>query len=86
MQSGSVTVGANVTSQLAYVINFPVAFATAFPRVFATARNAPATNFGDAFSVSVRSVSATSVTLNIQRTDTNAGWGQLLRVDWFAVE
>jgi hypothetical protein len=86
MQSGSVTVGANVTGQLVYVINFPVAFATAFPRVFATARNAPATNFGDAFSVSVRSVSATSVTLNIQRTDTNAGWGQLLRIDWFAVE
>jgi hypothetical protein len=86
MQSGSVTVGPNVTGQMQYTITFPVAFVSALPRVFATARNEPSTSYGDAFSVSVRSVSATTVTLNIQRTDSNVGWGQQLRIDWFAVE
>jgi Head domain of trimeric autotransporter adhesin len=86
MQSGSVTVGSSGSSQLITTIVFPVAFASALPRVFATARNEPASSFTDAFSVSVRSVSANSVTLNIQRTDANTGWGQQLRIDWFAVE
>jgi len=86
MQSGSVTVGANGSPQMVYTYFFPVAFATATPRVFATVRNAPATNFADAFSVSIRSISAIAVTFNIQRTDANTGWGQQLVVDWFAVE
>jgi hypothetical protein len=86
MQSGSVTVGSSGTSQLTYTITFPVAFTSATPRVFATARNEPSTSYNDAFSVSIRSVSATAVTLNIQRTDTNGFWAQQLRVDWFAVE
>lgn len=86
MQSGSVTVGSNGSSQLIYTIVFPVSFTSSLPRVFVTARNEPSSSFTDAFSVSVRAVSATSVTLNIQRTDANTGWGQQLRLDWFAVE
>jgi hypothetical protein len=86
MQSGSVTVGSSGSSSQTYTIFFPVAFATTIPRVFATARNEPASSFGDSFSVSIRAISATAVTLNIQRTDANTGWGQQLRVDWFAVE
>lgn len=86
MQSGSVTVGPSGTSQLTYTITFPVAFTSATPRVFATARNEPSTSYNDAFSVSIRSVSATAVILNIQRTDSNGSWAQQLRVDWFAVE
>jgi Head domain of trimeric autotransporter adhesin len=86
MQSGSVTVGSSGNSQLNYTINFPVAFASATPRVFATARNEPLSSFNDSYSVSIRFVTATFVQLNIQRTDANTGWGQQLRVDWFAVE
>jgi hypothetical protein len=86
MQSGSVSVGSNATGEMQYTINFPVAFATTTPRVFVTARNQPATSYGDAFSVSVRSVSAFAVIVNIQRTDTNASWAQTLWLDWFAVE
>jgi hypothetical protein len=86
MQSGSVAVGASASGQLIYVISFPVAFATGFPRVFAIARNQPATNYNDAFSVSVRAVTANTVTLNIQRTDSNTFWSQNLVIDWFAVE
>ena len=86
MQSGSVTVGSSASGQLVYTLSFPVTFATATPRVFATARNQPGTGFSDSFSVSVRSISATSVILNIQRTDTNAAWAQTLIIDWFAVE
>jgi hypothetical protein len=86
MQSGSVTVGSSASGQLVYPLIFPVTFATATPRVFVTARNQSGTNFTDAFSVSVRSISATGAVLNIQRTDTNASWAQGLIIDWFAVE
>ena len=85
MQSGSVTVGSSGAGELSYSITFPVAF-VGTPKVFATARNEPSSNYNDAFSVSVRSISNTGVTFNIQRTDSNSGWGQQLRVDWFAVE
>ncbi|MCX6314823.1 MAG: hypothetical protein NTX08_08845 [Sphingobacteriales bacterium] len=86
MQSGSATVGSCATAQKSITIFFPVAFASGTPKVFATARNEPASSFNDAFSVSVRSISSTSVTLNVQRTDSITGWGQQLLVDWFAVE
>lgn len=86
MQSGSATVGSCATAQKSITIFFPVAFASGTPKVFATARNEPASSFNDAFSVSVRSISSTSVSLNVQRTDSITGWGQQLLVDWFAVE
>ena len=85
MQSGTVTVGSSGGSELSYQFSFPVPFASATPKVFATARNVLST-YIDAFSVSIRSVTASTVTLYIQRTDANTGWGQQLLVDWFAVE
>jgi hypothetical protein len=86
MQSGSLIVGSSPGSQLSYTFIFPVAFTSATPRFFATARNEPSSSYNDAFSVSVRAISATAVFLNIQRTDFNGGWAQQLRIDWFAVE
>lgn len=87
MQHGSVVVGSNGSGEKQWTIFFPVAFASATPHVFFTARNdAGCSSCTDAFSVSVRSISTSAVTINIQRTDTNAGWGQSLIVDWFAVE
>jgi len=86
MQTGSVTVGPSATSELVYTLTFPVAFTSTTPKVFATARNEPSTSYSDAFSVSIKSISATTVTFNIQRTDTNGTWAQQLRLDWFAVE
>jgi hypothetical protein len=49
MQSGVVSVGSNPTGQKTVTITFPVAFSSTTPKVFATARNEPASNFGDAF-------------------------------------
>jgi hypothetical protein len=86
MQSGSSLIGSSATAQKVVTLIFPVAFASGTPRVFVTARNEPASGFTDAFSVSVRSINATSVTLNVQRTDAITGWGQQLYLDWFAVE
>jgi hypothetical protein len=86
MQSGSVVVGTNGTGQKTITITFPVAFTSVVPRVFATARNEPGSSYNDAFSVSIRSITATNVTVNVQRTDSNAGWAQILLLDWFAVE
>jgi hypothetical protein len=86
MQSGSAIIGSNPTAQKVVTLLFTVPFASGIPRVFVTARNQPATNVPDAFSVSIRSITATSVTLNIQRTDAITGWGQQLYIDWFAVE
>jgi hypothetical protein len=86
MQSGSVTLGSSATAQKTITIIFPVGFASATPKVFATARNEAASSFADSFSVSVRSITATSVTLNVQRTDSITGWGQQVLIDWFAVE
>jgi|GEM_PF-1355775 len=86
MQSGSITVGPSGTAELVYTLTFPVAFASSIPKVFATARNEPSTSYSDAFSVSIKSISATAVTFNIQRTDLNGSWAQQLRLDWFAVE
>lgn len=86
MQSGSTVVGSSATAQKVVTLIFPVAFVSGTPRVFVTARNEPFSSFTDAFSVSIRSINATSVTLNIQRTDSITGWGQQLYLDWFAVE
>jgi len=85
MQSGSVTVGSNATSEMVYSFLFPIPF-SGTPKIFAIARNEPSSSFNDAFSVSVSAVTATYVTFNIQRTDANSGWGQQLRVDWFGME
>lgn len=86
MQSGSVTVGPSASSELVYTLTFPVAFTSSTPKIFVTARNEPSTSYSDAFSVSIKSISAASVTFNIQRTDTNGAWAQQLRLDWFGVE
>jgi len=86
MQSGTVNVGGSASGQMQVTINFPVAFASATSKIFATARNQVATSYGDSFSVSVRSVTSAQVVLNIQRTDSNAAWAQLLNIDWFGVE
>ncbi len=87
MQHGSVVAGSNGTGEKQWTIIFPVAFTSATPHVFLTARNdAGCGSCTDAFSVSVRAVTAVAVFINIQRTDTNSGWGQSLIIDWFAVE
>ncbi|MES2773245.1 MAG: hypothetical protein V4722_03625 [Bacteroidota bacterium] len=85
MQHGTYSVGPSASSTITATITFPEEF-TALPKVFATARNQPATNFGDTFSVSIRSLTNTTVVFNIQRTDTNGFWSQQLQLDWFAVQ
>ncbi len=85
IQSGTHTAGANGTSFLTTTITFPVAFASA-PKVIATARNQGGFIVDDTFSVTVRSVSATAVTLNIKRVDVAAMWSQILTIDWIAIQ
>jgi hypothetical protein len=85
IQSGTFTAGTSATTFKSVTITFPAAFASA-PRVIASARNDPAYNVNDTFTVTVRSVSATAVTLNIQRVDVAAAWGQNLLIDWLAIQ
>ncbi|MEO6542350.1 MAG: hypothetical protein ABIN74_15215, partial [Ferruginibacter sp.] len=87
MQHGTIVVGSNGSGLKQWNFSFPVAFTSSTPHVFLTARNdAGCSSCTDAFSVSVRAISAVAVYINIQRTDTNSGWGQSLIIDWFAVE
>ncbi len=82
IQLGTFNAGANPSAFKIVTITFPVAF-TAPPKVFASARNEA--TFNDTFSVTVRTVTATSVTLNIQRVDLAGAWAQNLQIDWMAV-
>ena len=86
MQSGIFTAGTNGTSFKIVTNAFPTAFST-IPGLVATAIND--TNFNDVadtFSVSIRRLTTTNFILNIQRVDTNALWGQSLRINWHAWE
>jgi hypothetical protein len=85
IQSGTYTAGTSATTFKSVTITFPAAFASA-PRVIASAHNDAAYNVNDTFTVTVRSVSATAVTLNIQRVDVAAAWGQNLLIDWLAIQ
>ncbi len=85
IQSGTITLGANGSGFMSFTYTFPTAFA-AVPRVVATPRNQAGTLYPDTFSVTTKTVTTTSVTFNIQRTDTNTAWGQLLQLDWIAVQ
>lgn len=85
IQSGTFTVGSSASGFATATLTFPTAF-SATPRVIATARNQAATSYGDTFTVTLRSVSTTAVTFNIQRVDTNAAWAQTLQIDWIALQ
>ncbi len=85
IQSGTFTVGSSASGFATATLTFPTSF-FAIPRVIATARNQAATNYGDTFAVTLRSVSSTAVTFNIQRVDTNAAWAQTLEIDWIALQ
>ena len=70
-----------------YIETFPTPF-SGIPNVTATTKNDPAYVGGinDTFCVTVRSVSATAVTFNIMRVDSNAPWNQNLLLAWQAWE
>jgi hypothetical protein len=85
VQAGTTAVGNSGTVAKAVTITFPFAF-TGVPKLTATPRNEPGTDYPDAFIVSTRSVSATQAVVNIVRVDTAVGWGQALLVDWLAWE
>ena len=78
MSTDSATVKTNFT------FTFPKAF-NSIPIVLLTPRNASA-GVDDTFAVTVRTITTTSCTVNITRTDAAAGWGQHLQVTWLAWE
>ncbi len=84
-QAGTAIVGANGTALKAFTFSFPQAFA-GIPKIVANARHEAGTNYDDTFVVTIRSISATSVTFNILRVDQNALWAQNLLLDWMAWE
>lgn len=94
LRGGSITIGAdNGVNDILDTVNgkamvthtFSTAFSTV-PHITATARHPASTSFPDTFSVTIQSVSATSVTFLVQRTDSAAGWGMDLLLDWWGFE
>jgi hypothetical protein len=90
-QHGTMTVGAGTVNSItrSVTLTFPTAF-SGVPNVIATALND--SNFGDKFSITTTSISATSVTFIVFRLDATAptngspGWGQNLKLAWWAFE
>ena len=90
-QHGNLVVGAGTVGSLqkTVTLTFPTAF-SGVPIVVATAINDG--TFTDKFNVTVTNLTATAVTFIILRLDSppptgsNAGWGQTLRINWWAFE
>ncbi len=68
-----------------YTINFPTAFAAAPGQVLLTVRTATGQTFNDTFSVTTKAIGSGSFQVNVQRTDQNAAWAQILLLDWLAM-
>ena len=85
IESGTLAIGSNSSGYVSVTLTFPTAFASV-PRVIATIRNEPGTNWNDTFAITTRSVSATQAVFNIQRADLNGAWAQNLQLDWIAIQ
>ena len=85
VQKGTFTIGNSAGAFKTVTVNFPTAFAS-IPVLVATVRNEAGFNVGDTFVASIRSISTTSVTFNIQRVDVAGGWTQNLLLNWIAME
>jgi len=86
IQSGTAPVGDSPTTRDKKItVNFPVSF-TSVPKVIASARAEPGTDWPDTFAVTTRSISTTQFTVNLVRVDSAVGWKQNLQLDWMAWE
>jgi trimeric autotransporter adhesin len=85
VQKGTFTIGNSAGASKTVTFNFPNAFSS-IPVLVATVRNDAGFNVGDTFVASIRSISTTSVTFNIQRVDVAGGWTQILLLNWIAME
>lgn len=85
IQRGIFTIGTSAGASKTVTFNFPNAF-TQPPVLVVTVRNDAGYNVGDTFVASIRSISNTSVTFNIQRVDIAGGWAQNLLLNWIAME
>jgi hypothetical protein len=74
----------SATVKTNFTFTFPKAFISV-PNVLVSARNATA-GVDDTFAVTVRTVTTTTCTVNVVRTDAAAGWGQHVLVTWMAWE
>ncbi len=95
LKHGTITAGAGLPDTLVKVItfNFPIEFTFGSnPKFFATAQGEG--NFADVFNITLTEVKNTGVKLIIKRMDITeadlssgqAGWGQNLKVNWWAFE
>jgi hypothetical protein len=85
IQSGTASVGNSGTKNKQFTVNFPVGF-SGTPKVIASARAEPSSNWPDTFAVSTKSISNTQFTVNLIRVDSTTGRGQNLQLDWMAWE
>ncbi len=79
--AGTATIGNSSTNTKTRVISFPHPQFSGVPRVVFSARGG---NHADVFAVTLRAISITSFTVNVKRLDGSGGWGQNLKLDWFA--
>ena len=66
-------------------VTFPTAFAAVPGQVVCTVRTATGATFSDTFAATTKTITATGFTVNIQRVDVDASWGQALLLDWLAI-
>lgn len=85
IQAGTLTIGGTTSGGFKVVtLTFPTAFSS-IPIVVATPRTETGQTHNDNFSVTTRTVTTTSVTFNVERTDATSDWGQNLLLDWIAI-
>jgi len=85
-QKGTAVLGStsNSTGLASFNITFPTAFSAA-PTVICTVRTQTGQTYNDTFAVTTKSINTTGFTVNIQRVDSAALWGQNLLLDWIAL-
>lgn len=76
-------VGPCANNTCEFTINFPMAVTQSDQAIITvTPLNQPGTNFGDVFATTIKTVTSTSFTVLVKRTDQNQGWGQQLVLNW----
>lgn len=90
MQGGAFVIGpdngpfdSNPADGVAVVtFSFPNPFPS-IPKIIMTPSIEDGTTFNDGFSITTKSITTTSITLNVYRVDASSEWAQDLEVDWF---
>lgn len=82
---GESMVGSSATAVKEFTVNFGIGTFSSSPLFFPQCRNETST-ISDQFAVTIKSITNTSTVIIITRLDASTGWGQQLKLDWWAVQ